>query len=183
MPVLSYIEVSLPGIQDAYGIFPMTQSAPEVERRGGLGHESNPVVSAADLIRGHLCDPQTSWAIGTFGAIAEFHRGADEPEGVVPSVEIFPANAIHDEHGKRATFDAGRHEAFQSLLAVHGDPACSNAKLDTFAAVRAGEPPRDVSSYSRAQRLARRVALRQVAQTDGLSPALTAWREMFDCES
>ena len=105
------------------------------------------------------------------------------PEGVVPSVEIVPANAIHDEQGKRAPFDASRHETFQSLLAVHGDPACSKAKSDTFAAVRAAEPPRDVSSYSRAQRLARRVALRQLAQTDGLSPALTAWREMFDCES
>ena len=105
------------------------------------------------------------------------------PEGVVPGVEIFPANAIHDEHGKRVPFDAIRHEMFQSLLAVHGNPACNSAKADTFASVRAAEPPRDVSSYSRAQRLARRVALRQLAQTDGLSPALTAWRETFDCES
>ncbi|MBI3530246.1 MAG: hypothetical protein HY067_20050 [Betaproteobacteria bacterium] len=105
------------------------------------------------------------------------------PEGVVPSVEIFPASAIHDGHGKRVPFDASGHETFQSLLAVHGDPACSKAKSDTFAAVRAAEPARDVSSYSRAQRLARRVALRQLAQTDGLSPALTVWREMFDCES
>ena len=105
------------------------------------------------------------------------------PCNVVPSAEIFPANAIHDEHGKRACFDAGRHETFQSLLAVHGDPACGQAKADTFAAVRADEPPRDVSSYSRAQRLARRVALRQLAQTDGLSPVLAAWREMFDREA
>ena len=105
------------------------------------------------------------------------------PTGVVPSVEIFPANAIHDEQGKRVPFDASRHEAFQSLLAVHGSPVCSRAKSDTFAAVRAAEPPRDVSSYSRAQRLARRVALRQLAQTDESSPALTAWRERFDRES
>ena len=335
----------------------MTQFAPEVKRRGGLDSESNPIVSATDLISRHLTDPQTSWAIGTFGAIAEFHRDADEPvalsahgavtarggirlqfdpavrpiawerpsagdgwmhgialclpatagamsgrttvielgpdagalqeqdreavlfdlgigaphcdicvrttdaavlralrmavgkpvletpllceipamsparvfmsrlgrvevrtpipkpggrtpdgphthvlpdllkhrrthsatvplpTGVVPSVEIFPASAIHDEHGKRVPFDAIRHETFQSLLAVHGDPACGRAKSDTFAAVRAAELPRDVSSYSRAQRLARRVALRQLAQTDGLSPALTAWREMFDREA
>ena len=102
------------------------------------------------------------------------------PGGVVPSVEIFPASAIHDEHGKRVAFEGGRHEAFQCLLAVHGDPACNKAKSDTFDAVRTAEPPRDVSSYSRAQRLARRVALRQLAQIDGLSPTLTAWREMFD---
>ncbi len=41
----------------------------------------NPVVSPIDLIGRHLylCDAQTSRAIGTFGAVAEFHRDADEP--------------------------------------------------------------------------------------------------------
>ena len=335
----------------------MAQFAPEIACRGDFNLEPNPIVSATDLISRQLADPQTSWAIGTFGAIAEFHRDAGEPvalsahsavtarggirlqfdpsvrpiawerpaagdgwmhgialclpatagamsgrtkvtelgpdaealqeddreavlfdlgigaphcdicvrtsdaailrslraavgrpvlatellreipamsptrvfmsrlgrvevrtpipksdgttpdgphthvlpdllrlrrthsanvplpAGVVPSVEIFPANAIHDEQGKRAPFDASRHEAFQSLLAVHGDPACNKAKSDTLVAVRAAEPPRDVPSYSRAQRLARRVALRQLAQTDGLSPALTAWRAKFDRQS
>ena len=104
------------------------------------------------------------------------------PSGVVPGAEIFPASAIHDEHGRRVAFEASRHESFQSLFAAYGDQACGKAKSVTFAAVRAAEPPRDVSSYSRAQRLARRVALRQLAQTDGLSPALMAWRERFDCE-
>ena len=105
------------------------------------------------------------------------------PVGLVPGAEIFPASAIHDEHGKRVRFDVIRHQAFQSLFAVYADPTCSKAKADTFASVRAAESPRDVSSYSRAQRLARRVALRQLAQTDGSSPALTAWRERFDRES
>lgn len=332
----------------------MTQFAPEVERRGGLSPESSLIGSATDLISRHLADPQASWAIGTFGAIAEFHRDADEPvalfahgamtarggirlqfdpvvrpiawerpsagdgwvhgialclpatagamngrttvtelgadagalkeedreailfdlgigaphcdicvrtadtgilralraavgrpvlatdllreipamsparvfmsrlgrvevhtpipkpdgrtpdgphthllpdllrhrrthsanvplpDGVVPSVEIFPASAIHDDHGKRVTFDATKHESFQTLMAVHGDPACSRAKSETIAAVRESRPACDVPGYSRAQRLARRVALRQLAQTDGPSPALTAWRELFD---
>src|SRR5258706_12138649 len=57
----------------------MTQFAPEVEHRGGLSPESNPILSTTDLISRHLADAQTSWAIGTFGAIAEFHRDADEP--------------------------------------------------------------------------------------------------------
>lgn len=106
------------------------------------------------------------------------------PDGWVPGAEIFPASAIHDAHGKRAPFfDAGRHGIFQSLLEAYGDRACAQAKTDTFTSVRAAAAPRDVSSYSRAQRLARRVALRQLAQTDGPSPALTAWREMFDSES
>ncbi len=105
------------------------------------------------------------------------------PAGVVPGAEIFPASAIHDEHGKRAPFDAVRHETFQALFAAYGDPACIQAKADTFTSVRASALPCDVPFYSRAQRLARRVALRQLAQIDGPSPALTAWREQFDCES
>lgn len=31
------------------------------------------------LLRQHLADPATSWSIGCFGAIAEFHRTPDEP--------------------------------------------------------------------------------------------------------
>lgn len=104
------------------------------------------------------------------------------PGGMVPGAEIFPASAIHDAHGRRAPFDAAKHEAFQSLLAMHGDPGCIRAKSETVAGVRAAQPPRAVSAYTRAQRLARRVALRQLAHTDGPSPALTAWRALFDRE-
>lgn len=104
------------------------------------------------------------------------------PDGMVPSAEIFPPGAIHDEHGRQAPFHAARHAAFQSLLDEHGDPGCTLAKIETTAAVRAAESPRDRPSYTRAQRLSRRVALRQLLQTDGPSAALTAWREMFDRE-
>jgi hypothetical protein len=102
------------------------------------------------------------------------------PAGVVPSAELFPPSAIHDAHGRRTAFDAGRHVAFQSLLAAHGGPACTRAKAETIAAVRAAEAPRERSSYTRAQRLSRRVALRQLLQTDGPSESLAAWRAMFD---
>jgi hypothetical protein len=102
------------------------------------------------------------------------------PEGMVPSAEMFPPSAIHDAHGRRAQFDAARHEAFQTLLAAYGDPGCVRAKAQTMAAVRAAESPRDDASYTRAQRLSRRVALRQLLQTDGQSPALAAWRAVFD---
>lgn len=105
------------------------------------------------------------------------------PAGMVPSAEIFPASAIHDAHGRTSPFDAAKHEAFQRLLAVLGDPACTSAKAETVTAVRDGEPPRNNPSYSRAQRLVRRVVLRQLAQIDGPSPALDAWREMFDREA
>ena len=102
------------------------------------------------------------------------------PGGMVPSAEMFPPSAIHDVHGRRVPFDAARHEAFQSLLAAHGDSGCLRAKAATMAAVRASASPCDQASYTRAQRLSRRVALRQLLQTDGSSPALTAWRAVFD---
>lgn len=102
------------------------------------------------------------------------------PVGMIPSVEMFPPSAIHDAHGRRAQFDAARHKAFQSLLTAYGDPECVCAKTETISAVRAADSPRDNPSYTRAQRLSRRVALRQLLQTSGPSEALTAWREIFD---
>ena len=105
------------------------------------------------------------------------------PAGMVPSTELFPASAIHDAHGSQSPFDTMKHEAFQRLLTVLGDPGHISAKAETVTAVRAGRPPRDNPAYSRAQRLVRRVALRQLAQTDGPSPGLTAWRDAFDRES
>lgn len=210
------------------------------------------LVSTADLVTRHIADPQTSWAIGTFGAIAEFHRDADEavalsahgaittrggirlrlmsptrvflsrlgrvevctpipkpegrtPEGphthvlrdllrrrrthsanvplphcALPCAEMFPASPIHDAHGGCQQFDIAKHETFQRLLAEHGDSFCMKAKSETVAAIRAGRPPFDEPSYNRAQRLARRVALRQIAQTDGPSRLLAAWQKIFD---
>ena len=102
------------------------------------------------------------------------------PECLVPCAEMFPASAIHDVHGRRQTFDLAKHEAFQRLLSEHGAPLCVKAKVETVAAIRAGGPPFDEPSYNRAQRLARRVALRQIAQTDGPSRSLAAWQEAFD---
>jgi hypothetical protein len=102
------------------------------------------------------------------------------PEGMVPSAEMFPPSAIHDAHGRRVPFDAARHEMLQALLAAYGDPGCVRAKAWTMAAVRAAEPPRDEASFTRAQRLSRRVALRQLLQTDGPSATLAAWRAAFD---
>lgn len=105
------------------------------------------------------------------------------PEWMVPCAEIFPASSIHNAHGRRRPFNAAKHEAFQKLLLAYGDPACLEAKSETVGAVRAAKPPLDAPTYSRAQRLARRVALRQLAQTDGPSPALAAWQERFDREA
>lgn len=102
------------------------------------------------------------------------------PGWLVPCAELFPAATIRNPHGERQQFDISKHEAFQAVLAEHGDSLCVKAKFETIAAVRAGRPPLDEPSYTRPQRLARRVALRQLAQIDGPSRALAAWQDAFD---
>ena len=34
------------------------------------------------VLRHYIADPTASWGLGTFGAIAEFHRTADEPASI-----------------------------------------------------------------------------------------------------
>jgi hypothetical protein len=102
------------------------------------------------------------------------------PARLLPCAEMFPPSAIRDMHGVQQPFDAARHEAFQRLLAGYGDARCLDAKRATVAAIRSGEPPREEPAYTRAQRLARRVAIRQLRKLDGESGALLAWREAFD---
>src|SRR6187431_1903482 len=41
------------------------------------------MASAFELIADQLADPEAQWSLGTFGAIAEFMRDADEPAEVV----------------------------------------------------------------------------------------------------
>lgn len=104
------------------------------------------------------------------------------PQGFVPCAEIFPSSSIHDAHGRRKPFDAAKHSTFQALLDKYGDRECVSAKIETCAAVRAGQAPTEVITYTRAQRLARRVALRQLLYTDGPSHTLSMWREKFDSD-
>jgi Family of unknown function (DUF6925) len=47
----------------------------ETTARGGLA----PAAALRALVTAHLARPQSAWSLGTFGAVAEFHRDADEP--------------------------------------------------------------------------------------------------------
>lgn len=102
------------------------------------------------------------------------------PDGMVPCLEIFPPSAVRDAFGTPTPFDPSRFHDFQQLLSRFGDPALVRVKSETFAAVRAGKSPGDEPSYSRAQRLARRIALRQLVRLDGPSFSLDVWRGRFD---
>jgi hypothetical protein len=102
------------------------------------------------------------------------------PEGWVPALELFPPAALSDAHGGAIPFDAVRHAQFARLLQVFGDPAVLAAKRRVADAIAAGLPPHDDADFGRAERLARRVLLRQLAHTAADSAVLAAWRERFD---
>jgi hypothetical protein len=103
------------------------------------------------------------------------------PDGWVPCLSLYPANPIYDALGHPRPFDQDAYEAFQTLLRGFGDPALVRLKETVTEAVRADQVPDEFAlPTSRAGRAAVRVALRQLAHTDGHRPMLAAWRQAFD---
>jgi hypothetical protein len=103
------------------------------------------------------------------------------PEGLVPCLHLYPANPLCDALGRPRSFDRAAYEAFQALLRDFGDPELLRLKDAVTQAVRAHREPDDFSlPASRAGRATVRVALRQLAHTDGACPVLPAWRRAFD---
>jgi hypothetical protein len=103
------------------------------------------------------------------------------PDGWVPALSLYPANPVYDALGRPRPFDSTAHEAFQTLLHGFGDPALVRLKGAVAEAVRADQAPDGFPlPESRAGRAMVRVALRQLAHTDGHRPMLAAWRLAFD---
>jgi hypothetical protein len=102
------------------------------------------------------------------------------PDGWVPCLSLYPANPVSDALGHSRPFDHAAYAAFQALLHSFGDPVLVRLKAAVTAAVRMGEAPTGFAlPASRAARATVRVALRQLAHTDGAGPVLTAWRQAF----
>jgi len=103
------------------------------------------------------------------------------PDGWVPCLSLYPANPIYDALGHPRPFDRVAYEGFQTLLHGFSDPALVRLKEAVTKAVRADQAPNGFAlPASRAERAAVRVALRQLAHTDGHYPMLAAWRQAFD---
>lgn len=103
------------------------------------------------------------------------------PDGWVPCLSVYPANPVYDALGHARSFDRAAYEAFQALLRGFGDPAFVRLKKAVTEAVRTDQTPDGFAlPVSRAGRAAVRVALRQLAHTDGQRPVLAAWRQVFD---
>lgn len=80
------------------------------------------------------------------------------PAGFVPCAALHPAHPYKDMLGQRIPFDRVRHDAFQALLEVWGDPDLVAHKRT--AAEGADDPP-DGQARSRFVQAARRVAAAQ----------------------
>jgi uncharacterized protein DUF6925 len=103
------------------------------------------------------------------------------PRDSVVCAIMYPAHPLRDREGLAKPFDSRAHETFQSLLREIGDPDVVGAKQAVLDAVRKGDAPASFPALTRRhERLARRVAVRQIAHVDGPSSHLALWRDAFD---
>jgi hypothetical protein len=103
------------------------------------------------------------------------------PHGWVPGLNLHPPSPIADSLGHPQPFDAGVHTAFQVLLRAYAPPGVMAEKDRIVQAVLAGEKPQDyLVAPTRAERMAQRVALRQMLHTHQGTPALPDWLATLD---
>ena len=98
------------------------------------------------------------------------------PDGWVPCAHLYPAHPARDALGRSRPFDPARHDAFQKMLRMFGDPRLVDLKARVVAAVAAGEDPSVVPvTEHRFVRTNVRVALRQLKAAQQELPSLAAW--------
>src|SRR5258708_7240654 len=83
------------------------------------------------------------------------------PDGWIPCAHIYPPHPARDGLGEMQPFDAARHEHFQRIMAVCGDPEILRFKRRVVDAVLAGKPPSAIAA-GRHGRAGIRIALRQM---------------------
>ena len=103
------------------------------------------------------------------------------PDDHWPCLNLYPANPFFDGQGGAKPFDAAHHAAFQELMQAWAAPEYQTMKDAVCRAVEAGiSPQRSVTPSSRLERLAARVAIRQlIALKDG-DPTVAAWHALLE---
>lgn len=102
------------------------------------------------------------------------------PEGRLPVLTLYPTNPVSDGRGRRRRFDSTRHSRFQAIVERLAPRGYVAEKRRVAAAVAANRPPHAYDPpASRINRLAMKVALRQMAHT-APAPALDDWRRTWD---
>ncbi len=103
------------------------------------------------------------------------------PDGFVPCAHLYPAHPLRDGLGRVRSFDSRRHDTFQRMLHLFGDPSAIELKHRVLAAVAQGDGPSMVPvPDDRFARAGVRVTLRQMQAQRTPSPGLAAWLEAHD---
>ncbi len=103
------------------------------------------------------------------------------PEHWVPCAHLYPPHPLRDQLGRTRPFRRDHHEAFQLLLARHGDPERLALKRRVIEAVASGrEPSAAALPDDRFARATVRVALRQLQASGHSSDALNTWLAACD---
>lgn len=103
------------------------------------------------------------------------------PDGWVPCMFQYPPNPMYDASGNRRAFNRRYHDRFQSILKRHGHKPQLTAKAIVHDAIgRNVGPAPDQGARTRHDRLAARVAVRQLAAQGCDLPALSAWQDFVD---
>jgi hypothetical protein len=98
------------------------------------------------------------------------------PDGWIPCAHLYPPHPARDGLGNSRPFDPARHDAFQAMLHMFGDPRFVELKQRVVAAVASGEDPSAIAvTETRFARTNIRVALRQLKAANAASPSLAAW--------
>jgi hypothetical protein len=101
------------------------------------------------------------------------------PAGWIPCAHLYPAHPARNGLGQPRRFEATHLQSFQQMMAAFGDPAIVAIKQRVQDAVRAGQPPTEITG-DRHGRSSVRVALRQMRAAGDASPVLSAWLANLD---
>lgn len=103
------------------------------------------------------------------------------PNGFVPCAHFYPAHPAKDALGQALPFDARRHDRFQDMLRLFGDPDAVALKQQVAIAVAERRDPSTVAvPFDRFARASIRVTVRQLRALHGPLPALSPWIAAYD---
>jgi hypothetical protein len=103
------------------------------------------------------------------------------PPGWIPCAHFYPPHPARDPFGKRRTFNAEHHAAFQVLLARYGDPQRLALKQRVINLVGSGSEPFAIPiDNDRFTHATVRVTLRQLRALDQSPTSLAAWLSAHD---
>lgn len=125
--------------------------------------------------------PHTHLFFDRLGDGRTHDEGLPVPAGYLPCLQLYPPHPLFDLAGDDRPFDAACFQAFQDLLEAWGESGYRAAKARVVAAFDAGAAPEDFDALQTPlERLAARVALRQLRWTRGEGTRWRAWRDRFD---